>query len=204
MKLLHIDSAITGEHSISRQISRAVVDKCLQEHPDLEITYRDLGKDPIGHMTGAAFRALCGHAELPAECAEEFQEAQEILAEFSGADIMVFGIPMYNYSMSTNMRSYFDRLCLSSKTFRFTPQGHVGLLPDRPVIICSSRGSFYHEESPYGRWDHHEPYIRCLFDLMGITNLHFIHADGVALGEELRVSAITAAMQEATTRMHVG
>ena len=196
MKLLHVDSSILGPGSVSRQLSADIVAAEKQRHPGLSVTYRDLAVSPVDHLSGAHLAAFQGAAPADAALQEDIAAGQEALEEFLAADIVVIGAPMYNFSVPSQLKAWIDRLAVAGKTFRYTENGPVGLVGGKKVIVASSRGGFYGPGTPIAFLDHQENYLRGVFGFLGITDLTFIRAEGVSIGDEQRVRAIEAARSE--------
>ena len=197
MKVLHVDASILGESSVSRQLSAAVVERLRQAHPDLAVTYYDLGREPIGHLTGAHLAAARGAFAETASLQEDVARGQQALEDFLGADIVVVGAPMYNFSVSSQLKAWIDRLAVAGKTFRYTANGVQGLAGGKKVIVASSRGGFYGPDTPTAFLDHQETYLRGIFGFFGITDITFVRAEGVNISAEQRKTAIAAATAEA-------
>jgi FMN-dependent NADH-azoreductase len=178
MKVLHIDSSITGEASLSRQLSAAVVDALRARAPGLELIRRDLDAQPLPHLDG---QALAGGDAT-------------VVQEFLDADVVVIGAPMYNFTVSSQLKAWIDRVLIAGKTFRYTAEGPEGLAGGRTVIIASSRGGLYGPETPTAAADFQEPYLRWVFGFMGISDVRFVRAEGVAYGPEQRQAALDAAL----------
>jgi len=196
MKLLHIDSSITGAGSVSRALSAGIVAAQRLRHPGLEVTYRDLAAEPVGHLSGAHLAAAQGASpELPA-LLRDLASGQAALEEFLAADIVVVGAPMYNFAIPSQLKAWIDRLAVAGKTFRYTADGPMGLAGGKTVIVASSRGGFYGPETPIAFLDHQESYLRGVFGFFGITDVTFIRAEGVAIGPEQRAKAMDAANGE--------
>jgi FMN-dependent NADH-azoreductase len=100
---------------------------------------------------------------------------------------------MYNFSISSQLKAWIDRLAVAGKTFRYTENGSEGLAGGKRVIIASSRGGFYGPQTPTAFLDHQETYLRGVFGFFGITDLTFVRAEGVNVGPDQRNAAITAA-----------
>jgi len=197
MKLLHIDASILGESSVSRQLSAAIVARLRQAHPRSTVTHYDLGAEPIGHLTGAHLAAAQGVlAEGPA-LQQDVARGQQALEDFLGADIVVVGAPMYNFSVSSQLKAWIDRLAVAGKTFRYTDKGVQGLAAGKKVVVASSRGGFYGPETPMASFDHQETYLRGIFGFFGITDLTFVRAEGLNISADQRKAAIAAATAEA-------
>src|SRR5579872_4813747 len=118
MRLLHIDASILGESSVSRQLSSAIVTRLREAHPDIEVTYYDLGAQPIGHLTGAHLAARQGAVADTASVQQDVARGEKALEDFLGADIVVIGAPMYNFSVSSQLKAWIDRLAVAGRTFR--------------------------------------------------------------------------------------
>src|SRR5690606_26694817 len=128
MKLLHVDSSILGDHSVSRRLSAAVVEQWRRRIPGLEVTYRDLTAEPLSHFSGALIAARSGAGEaVGPELARDLEVSAQVLAEFLAADIVVVGAPMYNFSVSSQLKAWIDRLAIQGRTFRYTENGPQGL-----------------------------------------------------------------------------
>jgi FMN-dependent NADH-azoreductase len=196
MKLLHIDSSILGQASVSRTLSAEIVAAQRALHPGLEVAYRDLAASPLGHLTGAHLGAVQG--AVPADAAGERDVAagQAALDEFLEADVIAVGAPMYNFGIPSQLKAWIDRLAVAGKTFRYTEKGPEGLAGGKKVIIASSRGGFYGPGTAAAPTEHQESYLRAVFGFFGITDVTFVHAEGVALGAEAREKAIKAARGE--------
>lgn len=197
MKLLHIDFSVLGSHSVSRQVSAAVVDRLRQANPGLEIIYRDLGSTPLSHLSGSHLAAAQG-AAAQAEVAQDLVAGQAALEEFLAADIVVLGAPMYNFTIPSQLKAWIDRIVVGGKTFKYGPQGAEGLAGNKRVIIAISRGGFYGAGTPAAVGEHLETYLRWVFGFIGVTNPEFILADGIQVGPEHREKALAGALQAAT------
>jgi FMN-dependent NADH-azoreductase len=178
MKLLQIDSSILGDNSVSRAVTAAAVDQLKKAHPGIAVTYRDLAAAPLSHLT------LADLAD------------PTYVDEFLASDIVVIGAPMYNFTLSTQLKSWIDRLLIAGKTFAYTAEGPKGLAGGRRVIIAIARGGFYGMESPAAQAEHLETYLRTAFGFIGLSP-EFIVAEGIAIGPEQRQKALTTALEQA-------
>ncbi len=205
MRLLHIDSSILGDSSVTRQLTAAIVEKCKKEVPDLIVTYRDLAVDLVPHISNEYFMARAGYiGERSAALEQELKHGELLLDEFVGADACVIGVPMYNWTVPSTLKAWIDRICVVGRTFRYTETGYEGLVGDKPIIIASSRGGLYSPGNPGAMFDHQETYLVQILGLVGITNIQFIRAEGVGLGEDFKIKAIGEAMCLARARNHLG
>jgi FMN-dependent NADH-azoreductase len=196
MKLLHVDSSILAANSVSRILSAGIVAAEQASHPGLEITYRDLGAAPVGHLSGAHLAAFQGAAPEEAGLQQDLASGFAALEEFLAADIVVVGAPMYNFGIPSQLKAWIDRLAVAGKTFRYTEKGPEGLAGGKKVIIASARGGFYGAETPAAFLDHQENYLRGVFGFFGVTDVTFIRAEGIAMGAEAKNKALELAQGE--------
>jgi FMN-dependent NADH-azoreductase len=196
MKLLHVDSSILGEGSVSRTLSAQVVAAQRAAHPGLEVIRRDLGAAPIDHLSGTHLAATQGAVPVDPAIERDIAAGQAALDEFLAADVVVVGAPMYNFSVPSQLKAWIDRIAVAGKTFRYTEKGSEGLAGGKKVIVVSSRGGFYGPGTPAAAMDHQESYLRAVFGFLGITDVTFVRAEGVALGAEQREKAIAEAKGE--------
>jgi FMN-dependent NADH-azoreductase len=196
MKLLHIDSSILGAGSVSRTLSSAIVAAQQAQHPGLDVSYRDLAAQPVGHLSGAHLAAGQGAVPEDAALAADVADGAALLDAFLVADIVVVGAPMYNFSIPTQLKAWIDRLAVAGRTFRYTEKGVEGLAGGKTVIIASSRGGFYGEGTPIAFLDHQETYLKGVFSFFGVTDIRFIRAEGVALGDDQRTKSVEGAHAE--------
>lgn len=198
MKLLHIDSSVLGPHSVSRQVSAAIVDRLRQTTPGLDVTYRDLTQTPLAHLSGSHLAAAQG-APAPAELVPDLAASAAVLDEFLGADVVVVGAPMYNFTIPSQLKAWIDRILVVGKTFKYGAAGPEGLAGGKRVIVAISRGGYYGAGSPAAALEHLESYLRGVFGFMGIQNAEFIIADGIQVGPDHREKALAGALQAATS-----
>ena len=188
--LLVIDSAATGDASVSRSLVRAAVE-ALRAEGATKVVYRDLDAAPLPHLTQAS---VAGIRAQPASETEHSARAlsDALIAELRAADTIVIGAPMYNFSVPTTLRAWFDHVLRAGETFRYTEQGPQGLLPGKRVIVVESRGGLY-SEGPAQAIDFQEPYLRHLLGFMGLTDVTFVRAEKIGYGPDARDAAIAAA-----------
>ncbi|MGP9811129.1 FMN-dependent NADH-azoreductase [Rhodopseudomonas sp. NSM] len=196
MKLLHIDSSVLGPHSVSRQVSAAIVDRLRQAHSGLTVTYRDLTAEPLRHLSGPHLAAAQGAAPEPS-LQSDLAAGQAVLDEFLAADIAVIGAPMYNFTIPSQLKAWIDRILVAGKTFKYGPTGVDGLAAGKRVIIAVSRGGFYGADTPMAVGEHLESYLRFVFGFIGIADPEIISADGIQLGPEHREKALASALSAA-------
>lgn len=198
MNLLHLDSSILGPHSVSRSLSSSVVDQLRQKMPGLRVTYRDLAAAPIPHLSGPYVAATRGGVDVPPNAAlsEDLALGEAVMQEFLAADIVVIGVAFYNFSISSQLKAWIDRIAIAGKTFRYTESGQLqGLAGNKRIILTVARGGFYGEGSPAQAMEHAETYLRSAFSFIGVTNLDVIEANGLKVSAEHREIAIAQAEQ---------
>lgn len=176
MKILHIDSSISGPESVSRKLSFAAVQKLRAEHPAADVVYRDLGAEPLPHLSLAD---LSDH---------------RLVDEFLSADAIVLGAPMYNFTVPTNLKAWLDRIAIAGKTFQYAADGPSGLAGGRKIIVASTRGGFYGPESPITSYELQDRYLKTFFGFLGVTDLTFVNAEGLGMGPEQKSRAVQDAM----------
>jgi FMN-dependent NADH-azoreductase len=199
MKLLHIDSSILSDNSVTRELSRNVVDQWRQRYPGIEVAYRDLAVHAPAHLSAE----LLGARQVPVGQRSPAQRAEaelgeDLLAEFLAADVIVLGAPMYNFSIPSQLKAWLDRVLVAGRTFKYTEKGPLGLAGGKQVIVVSSRGGVY-SEGPAQVMDHQEAYLKTALGLAGITDVSVIRAEGVNMGAERRAQAIAAAVGQVRT-----
>lgn len=181
MKLLHIDSSALGANSVTRDLSAAIVARWQDAVPGVAIHYRDLDANPVPHLTGGS---------LAGANAEEAADAAAILEQFLAADVIVIGAPMYNFGIPSTLKAWIDRVAVAGKTFRYTENGPEGLAGGKKVIVASGRGGL-HSGAPS---DFQEPYLSFVLGFLGITDVEFVRAEGVAYSPQHRTDAIAGAL----------
>ncbi|MGY5956415.1 NAD(P)H-dependent oxidoreductase [Kosakonia sp. BK9b] len=197
MKVLHLDASITGEYSLTRQLSREVVNTLTARGNVNSVIYRDLVKDEISHLTGAiaaGFRPVPGNEPTPDALTREYQTSDTLMAEFLASDVIVMGAPMYNFSVSSQLKAWLDRLAQPGKTFRYTAEGPIGLVKEKKVIIVSARGGFYYQ-TPLEKMDFQERYLRTFLGFLGITDIAVIRAEGASKTDEIKQRGIAQALE---------
>jgi FMN-dependent NADH-azoreductase len=186
MKILHVDSSALGTHSVSRQLSAHIVAGLKADMPSSDVQHLDLAEHPLPHWTPNATGAEDSVVTLE----------NDILTEFIEADVVVIGAPMYNFTISSQLKAWLDRVLVAGRTFRYTANGPEGLMGGKRVIVALSRGGFYGQGTAAAAMDFQEPYLRAVFAFVGIDNVEFVRAEGIALGEEQRNAAVLTAQRD--------
>jgi FMN-dependent NADH-azoreductase len=192
-KVFVINSSASGEQSVSRTLVGYAVQRLVAAYPGLEVRYRDLDADPVPHLVSSTVEGVRGipvsDRELDAQALSD-----RIIGEVQAADLLVIGAPMYNFSIPTTLRAYFDHLVRPRVTFSYAEAGPQGLLTGKSAIVVESRGGFY-SEGPAKAIDFQEPYLRQLLSFIGISEVTFIRAEKIGFGPEARELALTAARE---------
>ena len=184
MKLLHLDASILGDNSASRSLSAAITRRWRQSVPGLAVQYSDLaGEHALPHLDAASLAK-----SDPTEAARSARALEEFLA----ADVVVIGAPMYNFTIPSQLKAWIDRIAVAGKTFRYTADGPEGLAGGKRVIVAATYGGQHPADSDR---NFVEPYLRQLFAFLGVDNLSFIDAEGLALSPDMRAQALDAAHQ---------
>ncbi len=182
MKLLHLDSSILGAQSASRELSAAIVARWMRDVPALQVTQRDLaGIDTLPHLDGDA---LAGNDPTIAS------RAGQVMQEFLDADVIVIGVPMYNFGIPSQLKAWIDRVAVAGKTFRYGAEGPEGLAGGKKVIVAAAYGGTHPADSPS---NFVEPYLRFVFGFLGIADVEFVHAEGLSISTEHRSKALAQA-----------
>ncbi len=167
MKLLHVDTSILGENSVTRRVTAGIVEALKAEHPGIEVIHRDLGASPIGHLSGAYLAGQSADVKHDQALQEDLDLGGRALAEFLAADVVVIGAPMYNFAVPSQLKAWVDRVMVAGQTFRYTATGPEGLAGGKRVIVAVSRGGHY-SDGPYAAFEHGESWLRVVFGFMGI------------------------------------
>ena len=194
MKLLHLDASILGDHSVSRQLTREVVESIRLAETSTEVVYRDLASNAAAPLDGALLAAKNTPAEARTpEQAALVQNAEAVMNEFLSADTLVIGAPMYNFTVPTQLKAWIDRVAVAGKTFRYTEAGPEGLCGNKKVVLVSTAGGL-HAGQPSGAG--HEDFLKVFLGFIGVTDLEIVRAHGLAYGPEHRTQAIDAAQAQ--------
>lgn len=200
-KALIINSSALGEASVSNKLSRALAERLQAADPSLEINIRDIGSEPVPHLTAATVGAIRGVAEND-EARRTLALSDRLIGEIDEADLIVIGSPMYNFGISSTLKTWFDHVLRAGRTFRYTDEGvSVGLMTGKKAVVIESRAGFY-SEGPTSSMDSQEPHLRTLLGFMGITDVVFVRAEKLAFGPEAAAAAIEAAVEELQRLSH--
>ena len=199
MKLLHIDSSILSDNSVSRKLTQTVVNQWQQVYPNTDVVYRDLAAQAPNHLSAEVLNAgFVQPGQRSSVQQDELTLSEALLEEFLAADVIVIGAPMYNFTIPSQLKAWLDRVLVKGRTFKYTESGVVGLAGGKQVVIVSSRGGIYSEGSPVQMMDHQESYLKVALGFIGITDITVIRAEGVNISDK-REHALASAYSQART-----
>ncbi|EKN4747144.1 MULTISPECIES: FMN-dependent NADH-azoreductase [Yersinia] len=185
-KVLVLKSSILATYSQSNQLADFFVEQWKAAHAGDEITVRDLAAQPIPVLDGELVGALRpSDAALTPRQQEALALSDELIAELQANDVIVMAAPMYNFNIPTQLKNYFDLIARAGVTFRYTEKGPEGLITGKRAIILTSRGGI-HKDTPT---DLVVPYLRLFLGFIGITDVEFVFAEGIAYGPEVATKA---------------
>ena len=199
MKLLHVDSSVLGTNSVSRQLTAEIVADWRRVHSDTTVDYLDLAVDTPNHFDANALGIKVAVAEPTEAQKRENAVSEKLVSQFLAADVIVIGAPLYNFSVPTQLKAWIDRLAQVGRTFKYTEKGPVGLAGSKTVIVASTRGGVYSTTEGGRALEHQESYLTTIFGFFGITDVHIVRAEGLAMGEAAKTSAIESARADIRT-----
>ncbi len=181
--VLYVESSIFGAQGVSSQLAADLLQQLRSQSPDVVVTERQLRSDTIPHFDASTIGAITeGKATL----------ADELIAEVQAADTLIIGAPMYNFGVPTQLKAWFDHIARAGVTFRYTANGAEGLLKNKRAYVITSRGGI-HKDSVS---DAEVPFLRNILGFVGITDVTFIYAEGLNMGDEYRENGISAAKEQ--------
>jgi len=197
MKLLHVDSSVLGANSVSRLLSAEVVAEWRKANPRATVDYLDLAVDTPNHFTADAIAIKTGVQAEPTEV-QRFENAvsERLVSQFLASDVIVIGAPFYNFSIPTQLKAWIDRVAQAGRTFKYTEKGPVGLAGGKTVIVISSRGGMYSTSEGGQAMEHQESYLKVIFGFFGITDVRFVRAEGLGMGDAAKSAALTSARSD--------
>jgi len=194
MKLLHVDSSILSTNSTSRLLTAEIVAAWKAAHPDTTVEYLDLAVNTPPHFSADALGIKTGVQAQPTEAQQRENELSEkLVSQFLASDVIVVGAPLYNFSIPTQLKAWIDRLAQIGRTFKYTDKGPVGLAGGKTVIVASSRGGVYSTTEGGRALEHQESYLTAIFGFFGVTDVRFVRAEGLAMGDAPKAAALASA-----------
>jgi FMN-dependent NADH-azoreductase len=200
--ILHIDSSILGSNSASRSLTAEIVAKEVKLNPGATLLRRDLVDDELQHLSPAHLAVFQGNAPSSESLGNDIALGGTYIDELFSADIIIIGVPMYNFSIPGQLKAWIDRVLVAGRTFHYTANGPEGLLPaGKKVYVASTRGGVYSGTSPLAHLDHQETLLTAVLNFIGLTDITVIRAEGLALGDESRATALASAKNSVETRV---
>lgn len=194
--ILFVNSSILGDNSHSTSLSQDLIAR-IQAFTKTNVTERQLTDGTMPHLDSERLAALVSHGKDSDEQRSQQQQtildhADTLLEEVKQADIIVIGLPMYNFGVPSQFKAWMDHLARSGVSFRYTENGPEGLLDNKPVYVLAARGGFYANTDQ----DHQTPFIKQFFSMLGLTDIHFIYAEGVNISPEQKQRSLKTAHKE--------
>ena len=190
--LLKINASLFSANGQSSQLTERFAAAWQASHPGSRVVERDLAANPVPHLDGARFMAfLAKPEERSAEQQAVVDFSDALIAELRAADVIVIGLPMYNFGIPSQLKAYFDHIARAGVTFRYTANGPEGLITGKKVYVLATRGGVY-AGTPQ---DSQTAYVRDFLGFIGITDLEFIYAEGLNMGDESKNAALAQAHQ---------
>ncbi len=193
MNILQINSSARADGSHSTALAKSIVERVQSSLPATEaasITVRDLGREPHPELNEATLQALFTPVEsrTPEQAARVALD-DALIAELQAADVVVLGVPMYNFGVPASLKNWIDAISRAKVTFRYTENGPEGLLKGKKVYVALTRGGQYRNTPS----DSQVPYLKTVFAFLGMTDVQFVYAEGLAMGLEAEQRALTSA-----------
>ena len=185
--LLQINTSLNSSEGLSSRLAAQYVAHWQQAQPQGRVLLRDLAADPVPHLTAERFQAFLAAPEARSIKQHALvAESDALIGELQAADTVVIGLPMYNFGIPSTLKSWIDHVARAGRTFRYTETGPLGLLADRPTVVFATRGGHY-RGTPR---DTQTPYLTHFLNFIGIRDIEFVYAEGLAMGEDARDLAI--------------
>jgi FMN-dependent NADH-azoreductase len=188
--LLQINTSLFTEESASSALASEFVEQWRKANPGSRVVIRDLSTNPVPHLTAERFQAFTTKAEERDDKQAAYAaQSDDLIKELASADIVVIGLPMYNFGIPSTLKAWIDHVARAGITFKYSEGGPVGLLHDRPVHIFATRGGVYRGTPK----DTQSAYMTHFLNFIGIRDIEFVYAEGLNMGEEKRSAALNEA-----------
>lgn len=188
--LLHITSSLFGADGQSSRLAQAYVQRHQEHTPGGRLFTRDLSADPVPHLSAAAFAAgLKPASERSVEEQRLAALGDALIGEIEAADELVIGLPMYNFGVPSTLKAWFDHIARAGRTFRYTGNGPEGLLKGKRAIVFATRGGMHAGKES----DSETGFVRTILGFLGISDVQFVYAEGLGMGESTRTQALAQA-----------
>jgi FMN-dependent NADH-azoreductase len=192
VRILQIDTSPRNENSHSRRLAQEFMEKWSDRHPETKIIHRDLGLNPIPYIDATWVKAkFTPPDKYTPELAAAIAISDELIDEFLLCDRYILSVPMYNFSIPAVFKSYIDHIVRPRRTFTATSNGFQSLVSGKKMVVIAARGSDFRPGSALAPQDFQEPYLRTVFNFIGITDIQFINANG--LNTDIREQSLAEA-----------
>ena len=189
--ILQLNSSLFGDEAQSSRLAGQFAATLAQAEPATLIV-RDLGRHPVEHLTAERFLAFgTAPEQRTAEQQRVAAESDALVDELRAADVLVLGLPMYNFGVPSTLKAYFDHVARAGVTFRYTDAGPVGLLTGKKAYVIATRGG-KHAGTPR---DLQSAFVRQFLGFVGITDVEFVYAEGLAMGPQSRDASLRSAAE---------
>ena len=194
MKLLHIDSSVLADNSVSRKLTAQIVAEWSANHADTTVSYLDLSVQAPNHLSADSlgFRLPAGSDMSEVQKAEN-AISEALVQQFLDADVIVVGAPLYNFSIPSQLKAWIDRVAQVGRTFAYTEAGPKGLAGGKTVIVASTRGGMYSTSEGGRAMEHQESYLQTVFGFFGVSDVRIVRAEGLAMGDAGKAQALASA-----------
>lgn len=193
-QVLIVTSSAQSDQSVSSRLADHFEAQLRAADPGVRIVRRDVGAQPLPHLTAANVAAIRGTPQTQEELATR-RLSDELIGELGAADLIVIASPMYNFGISSTLKAWFDHVLRAGVTFRYTEQGPEGLLKGRKVVVIESRAGLY-SEGEASVMDGQEPHLRAMLGFMGLEDISWVRAERLAFGAETAEASIGGAADE--------
>jgi FMN-dependent NADH-azoreductase len=193
MNILQINSSARPDNSQSSRLASTIVERLQAANSGATVNVRDLGRSPHPALDEPALGALFTPADkrTPVQAARVALD-DSLIAELQAADAIVLGVPMYNFGVPTQLKNWIDAVARAGVTFTYTDKGPVGLVQNKKVYVALTRGGLYRNTPA----DTQVPYLKTLLSFLGMTDVQFIYAEGLAMGPEAEQKALASAQTQ--------
>lgn len=190
MKILQINTAARSEGANSSKLADAISSRLKVKHPEAVLEVRDLAANPHPVLDEAALGALFTPPDqrTPEQAARVALD-DALIAQTQSADVIILGVPMYNFGVPVQLKTWIDAIARAGVTFRYTENGPEGLIKGKKVYLALARGGIY-RDTPN---DSQVPYLKTVLGFLGMTDIECVYAEGLAMGEEAAVQAFASA-----------
>ncbi|WP_444901544.1 FMN-dependent NADH-azoreductase [Microbulbifer sp. SSSA007] len=192
-KLLNIQSSMFQAGGQTSQLAAKYIESWKTNNPDGEVIQRDLVAEPVPHLSLERFQAFTTQAEQRTADQQAIVDfSDKLIEEITSADVLVLGVPMYNFTIPSTLHTYFDHIARAGVTFRYTANGPEGLLKNKKAIVFVARGGYHGDDHAQSA------FLRQFLGFVGITDVELVYTEGLATGEEAKEKAVAAANERIT------